>query len=136
MIKGFAHVCLGALDLAAVEKFYCSGLGMKKAFDFVSKGTVTGFYLEVAPGNYIEVFRQDVIDAHSRSPMLHFCIEVDDIDQIGHRLIANGYEASQKMMGPDFSWQMWTKDPSGVGIEFHQYTDRSCQTTYTTCVLD
>jgi catechol 2,3-dioxygenase-like lactoylglutathione lyase family enzyme len=136
MIKGFAHVCLGALDLAAVERFYCEGIGLKKAFDFVNKGGVTGFYLEVAPGNFIEVFKQDIIDPQARSPMLHFCIEVDDIDQVGQRLIAKGYEASDKSMGPDFSWQMWTKDPSGVGIEFHQYTDKSCQRTYENCVLE
>jgi glyoxylase I family protein len=136
MIKGFAHICLGATDLAAVERFYCLGLGLTKAFEFVSNGVVTGFYLEVSPRNYIEVFRQDEVDAHTKSPMLHFCLEVNDIDEVGQRLIAHGYTATPKLLGVDHSWQMWTKDPSGVGIEFHQYTDRSCQLTHTTCVLE
>ena len=58
MIKGIAHVCLTAPDLAATERFYCSTLGFSKVFDFIRGGDVIGFYLRVAPGAYIEVFRR------------------------------------------------------------------------------
>jgi hypothetical protein len=47
MIKGLAHVCLSATDLAAAERFYCFGLGFRKRFDFIHSDLVIGFYLEV-----------------------------------------------------------------------------------------
>jgi catechol 2,3-dioxygenase-like lactoylglutathione lyase family enzyme len=53
MIKGFAHVCLSATDLAAVERFYCGGLGLKKAFDFIRNDRVIGFYLELSQGESV-----------------------------------------------------------------------------------
>jgi lactoylglutathione lyase/glyoxylase I family protein len=135
MIKGLAHVCLAATDLAAVERFYCCGLGFKKAFDFIRNDRVVGFYLELSQGGYIEVFQRDEIDVKANSPILHFCLEVDDLEPIGLRLTENGYEATQKTLGADQSWQMWTTDPSGVRIEFHQYTDRSSQITRKNCIL-
>ena len=135
MIKGLAHVCLAASDLAVAERFYCGGLGLKKAFYFIQNGRVMGFYLEVSPGSFIEVFQHEAIDAKAGNPILHFCLEVDDIEQMGRRLAENGYAATPKALGADQSWQMWTTDPSGVKIEFHQYTDRSSQRTHANCVL-
>ena len=136
MIKGFAHVCLSATDLSAVEHFYIQGLGCKKAFDFIRNGQVFGFYLEVAPGNYIEVFLRDEIEGANKAPISHFCLEVDDIEQIRRKLIENGYGATEKKLGGDKSWQIWTTDPSGVRIEFHQYTPDSSQITHNNCILD
>ena len=135
-IKGLAHICLSAKDLSAVEIFYCSCLGLKKVFDFIRNNRVIGFYLEVSPGNYVEVFQQNEIDVHAKGPILHFCLEVDDIDQIGIKLTAGGYEATPKTLGADNSWQIWTTDPSGVKIEFHQYTARSSQITHANCIMD
>ena len=136
MIKGFAHVCLSATDLAAVERFYCNGLGLKKAFDFIRNGQVVGFYLALSQGGYIEVFQRDASDVKTNGPIVHFCLEVDDLDQTGRRLTENGYKVTPKMLGADQSWQSWTTDPSGVSIEFHQYTDRSSQITHNNCVLE
>ena len=136
MIKGFAHVCLSATDLAAVERFYCRGLGFRKAFDFIRNDQVVGFYLEVSQGSYVEVFQTDQIDCKAKSPIQHFCLEVDDLEQIARQLTENGYEVTPKTLGADQSWQMWTTDPSGVRIEFHQYTDRSCQITHENCIIE
>lgn len=136
MIKGFAHVCLAAKDLAAAERFYCRALGFKKVFDFIREGQVAGFYLEVAPGSYIEIFRQEEIEAGAKGPIRHFCLEADDLDRIGARLAEHGYEASKKTLGADRSWQMWTTDPSGVAIEFHEYTPQSCQVTRRNCIIE
>lgn len=136
MIRGIAHVCLAAKDLAAAQKFYCEGLGFSKQFDFIRNGEVVGFYLKVAEGNFIEVFRQDEIHAHSQCPIMHICFEVDDVDAVAARLKSLGYEATEKLLGGDKSWQVWTTDPSGVRIEFHQYTPESTQITGKDCILD
>jgi len=136
MIKRFAHVCLSASDLPAVERFYSCGLSCKKAFDFIKDGQVIGFYLEITQDSYIEVFLRDEINLDVKFPISHFCLEVDDIDQISQQLIENGYDASKKELGSDQSWQIWTTDPSGVRIEFHQYTPKSSQITHKNCILD
>ncbi len=135
MIKGFAHVCLLAVDLGAAERFYCNGLGLKKVFDFIRNDRVAGFYLELVPGSFIEIFQRDGVDAQAVSPITHFCVEADDLDPIARRLTENGYEATPKKLGADNSWQFWTTDPSGVRIEFHQYTERSSQITRENCIL-
>ena len=135
MIKGFAHVCLVATDLAAAERFYCTGLGLKKAFNFVKADKVVGFYLEVAKGSYIEIFCKDHIDTTASAPITHFCLEVDDLDPVREQLMAHGYKVTEKKLGADHSWQMWTSDPGGARIEFHQYTGQSSQKTGKNCVL-
>jgi len=136
MITGIAHVCIAAKDLAATEKFYCSGLGFKKVFDFIRQGQVIGFYLEVAKKTYMEAFRADAIDKDAKSPILHICFETPSVDEVSRRLTGQGYEVTKKILGADQSWQIWTADPSGVKIEFHQYTKESTQVTGKDCVLD
>jgi lactoylglutathione lyase/glyoxylase I family protein len=135
MIKGIAHVCIVTNDLAATERFYCSGLGFKKAFDFVKAGEITGFYLRVTKGSFIEIFRKDKIDREALGPMGHICFEVDDLDDTSRRLESHGYKVTKKSLGADQSWQMWTTDPSGVQIEFHQYTPESTQFTGKDCIV-
>ena len=135
MIKGLAHVCLSALNLEATERFYTDALGLKKAFDFIRNDHVIGFYFELPRNAYIEIFQRGEIDAKASSPITHFCLEVDDIDKVGARLTEYGFDVTKKMLGADQSWQIWTTDPSGVKIEFHQYTDRSTQITHQNCIL-
>ena len=135
MIKGFAHVCLAATDLSAVERFYVAELGFRKVFNFIRNGAVSGFYLEVAENSYIEVFSGGEINVTDRAPIAHFCLETDDIDQVAKRLADNDYPVTEKKLGADQSWQIWTRDPSGVRIEFHQYTPESSQCTHQDCML-
>ena len=136
MIKGIAHVCIGATDLTATEKFYCSGLGFRRSFDFIRDGEVIGFYLEAADRIYVEVFQQGDIDKAAHAPISHICFETADVDAVSRSLSSQGYEVTRKMLGKDQSWQIWTTDPSGVRIEFHQYTEKSSQVTGSNCVLD
>ena len=136
MIDGMAHVCIGATDLEATERFYCEGLGCEKVFDFIREGEVVGFYLRIADANFVEVFLQEEIDAEAPAPISHLCLEVSDIDGVAERLASKGYEVTEKKLGADRSWQVWTSDPCGVRIEFHQYTGDSSQVTGADCRLD
>lgn len=135
MIKGIAHVCIGSLDLAATERFYCSGLGMEKAFDFTRKGRVVGFYLKAGGGAFVEVFLKDKVVPQPDAPISHLCLEVPDLDETIRRLQEHGYETTGKKVGADRSWQAWVEDPAGVRIEFHQYTPESSQLSGAVCVL-
>lgn len=136
MVKGLAHICLSALDLAATERFYCSGLGLTKVFEFVRKNQVIGFYLKAGPNTFIEIFLRDKVVPNPDTPISHFCLEVVDIDDVITRLDANRYEVTPKKLGADQSWQAWAVDPAGTRIEFHQYTAQSHQFTAQPCILD
>ena len=137
MITSLAHVCIEVDDLKKAEWFYCNVLGLKKKFDFIKDDELFGFYLEVGDGNYLEVFGSGVkSDEYARQRIRHFCLEVDDIDAIAKVLEANGVEARAKKMGADGSWQIWCEDPSGLNLEFHQYTDKSSQLTGENCIVN
>lgn len=136
MIKRFAHVCIGATDLAESERFYVEKLGLGKAFDFVRGGRQFGFYVKVGETTFVEVFAQNEAPNLERPLIKHFCLEVDDLDATIAKLQAAGVEVSPKKWGADRAWQAWITDPSGVRIELMQYTDNSAQFTGEAVVLD
>jgi lactoylglutathione lyase/glyoxylase I family protein len=138
MIKSLAHLCILSGDLNRTLDFYVGILGLRKKFDFIRNGALFGFYLEVAPGQFIEVFHTDAPapDRASAGSITHLCLEVADIDAVRGRLVAKGVEVTEKKLGADSSWQAWCKDPDGTAIEFHQYTPGSCQLTGAECVVD
>ncbi len=135
MITRIAHACIGAQDLTVTQDFYTNVLGLKKAFEFHHNGALFGYYLEVGPGNYLEFFQQGSGEVHRDQLIRHLCLEVDNIDELVARLATAGVAVSPKSMGGDRSWQAWAEDPNGVKLEFHQYTERSSQTTGETVVL-
>ena len=135
MVKQIAHVCIGATDLEATERFYCGVLGFARKFRFLKGSEPIGFYLDAGGGTFIEVFRQDDVQEGSRPLIRHFCLLTDDIDRLRQALLRAGHEVTEKKKGCDQSWQAWVTDPSGVRIEFHQYTAQSSQLTGSDCVL-
>lgn len=134
MILGIAHLCIRVADLEQTARFYCDGLGLKKAFDFIRDGKVVGFYLHVGNGNYLEIFLREPVEA-GPSPIDHLCLETDSIDEVNARLSAAGYAVGEKKMGADHAWQAWLTDPDGVRIELHEYTADCCQKTGKACIL-
>ena len=135
-VKRVAHICLGALDLEATERFYCAGLGCTRAFNFIRKGKRIGFYLRAGEGTFIEVFLQDKLDPKAPAPIRHLCLEVEGVEEMIARVKSAGFKIGDKKLGADHSWQAWTADPAGVQIEFHEYTPESSQRTGKDCVLD
>ena len=136
MVKGLAHVCIGASDLDAAESFYVDALGMETAFEFYRAGQRIGFYIKAGESTFLEVFAAPEAHADNSALIKHFCLEVDDLDALIRRLKDCGVEVSAKEMGADNSWQAWTTDPSGIRIEMMQYSDASTQFTGRAVVLD
>lgn len=135
MIKDMAHVCLLAEKLEDAERFYCEGLGFRKVFQFIRNGKVIGCYLQVTASRFVEIFENAGAKYYEDQSLQHLCFEVDDIDAICRRLKDHGIHVTEKTLGADGSWQAWTADPSGVKIEFHQYTPESSQCTGVDCVF-
>jgi lactoylglutathione lyase/glyoxylase I family protein len=136
MIKALAHLCVFTQDLKRTREFYCDALGLKPHFDFHKDGQLFGFYLQIAPQQFIEFFQAGPNDEFGKSRVHHFCFEVDDIEAQREKLIKVGVEVTQKKLGCDQTWQCWCKDPNGVEIEFQQYTPKSAQFTKTDCIVD
>jgi len=134
VIKQLAHACIPSLNLQITEDFYCSVLGFLKKFEFIREGAAVGFYLEIGNGTYLEVFL--VAAAVESSRQRHLCLEVDDIDVVIERMKNSGIDYTDKKLGADQTWQIWIKDPIGIDIEFHQYTDESTQITGENCLVD
>jgi lactoylglutathione lyase/glyoxylase I family protein len=136
MIKTLAHICLFSKDLNRSLDFYCGALGLHRQFDFFKDGVLFGFYLQVSPSHFIEIFKADPAAEIRSQRIQHFCLEVEDIDALRDTLIKRGVEVTQKKKGCDQTWQCWCKDPDGIDLEFHQYTVQSSQTTGKSCIVD
>ena len=136
MFKRLAHVCLGASDLNASERFYVDALGMEKAFDFYRAGQRIGFYARAGDTTFLEVFADSDTPDEVRPRIKHFCLEVEDLDAVIKRLTSRGLEVSAKQLGADQAWQAWITDPSGVRIEMMQYSKASTQFTGRPVFLD
>jgi len=128
-IKSLAHVCIKSPDLDATTAFYCGALGMKRLFDFTRQGKVIGFYMKADNTTFIEVFAAGEVTPIEQQVLNHLCLETDDIVALQKALAARGLDPGDVKMGVDHSYQFWMKDPHGMAIEFHQYTDTSAQFT-------
>ncbi|MDA3958175.1 VOC family protein [Oceanispirochaeta sp.] len=129
MSLSLAHVCIKTKDLKKTEDFYCNGLGMEKVFDFTHKGSLYGFYLRMSENNFIEVFEDKELVSGRAMGIQHLCLETDNIDDMIVGMNKHGIETTEKKMGSDSTWQTWFKDPSGIDIELHMYTENSSQYT-------
>jgi catechol 2,3-dioxygenase-like lactoylglutathione lyase family enzyme len=136
MIKQLAHICIGAKDLAEAERFYCGLLGLKKKFSFLRKDQAAGLYLSAGEGVFIEIFPEGNGAADKVQWIRHLCLEVENLDLVIAALRKDGRDVTDKKMGCDQSWQAWTHDPSGIPIEFHEYTEQSHQLTGKDCHVD
>ena len=136
MFKRLAHVCIGAIDLNAAERFYVDALGMEKAFEFVREGRRIGFYLKAGDTTFLEVFADSHKPNEVHPRIKHFCLEVDDLEAVITRLKDRGVAVSARKLGADGAWQAWITDPSGVRIEMMQYSNTSAQFTGRDVVLD
>ena len=135
MVKGLAHLCILSKDLHRSEYFYADILKFRKKFNFLKDDEIVGYYLDSGNGVFIEIFKSEIINLVKKEPIAHFCLEVEDIDKEISNLRNHNITVTAKSLGQDNSWQAWFKDPSGIDIEFHQYTSNSSQINNKDCVL-
>lgn len=135
MALSIAHVCILTKDLQKTTAFYTEALGMKKKFDFHKEGKWYGCYLEMDDRNFIEVF-EDSEASHQKSAFQHLCLESDDLKGAKEKLASYGVETTDIKKGCDETYQIWFKDPNGIDVEIHQYTEKSSQLTGANCEVD
>lgn len=124
----YAHICIKTEDLDKTEEFYTQVLGFEKVYNFTKEGKAFGFYLRISGMQFIEVFEANNISS-APAGISHLCLETDSIDDVKERLNSCGIDTTEKKLGADSSYQIWFKDPNGIDIELHEYTDKSSQIT-------
>jgi catechol 2,3-dioxygenase-like lactoylglutathione lyase family enzyme len=133
MIK-LAHVCIESADLEATERFY-GCLGLRRQFEFRNPaGLLIGYYLRFDDETFLEVIRVESV--RDEGAVRHFAIESEDVEALRARLLAAGFEASEKRLGGDQTWMVTCRDPNDVFIELHEYGAQSMQRHGGVCVID
>ena len=134
MITRLAHVCIETCDLQATEAFY-GLLGITRRFEFRNlQEELIGMYLAVSEHNFIELVK--VREPRPEGSLAHFTFEVEDVDEVYAGLSRGGVAVTEKTLGVDHTWMVTCRDPNGVYIELHQYTEESMQHRGGTCRID
>jgi catechol 2,3-dioxygenase-like lactoylglutathione lyase family enzyme len=129
-----AHVCIESSDLEATERYYAC-LGLRRQFEFRNRqGMLVGYYLRFDDRSFIEVIRVEAV--RQEGAVRHFAIEADDLDAVRQRLIAAGFDASERRLEGDHAWMVTSRDPNGVYIEVQQYSAASLQLRGGVCTVD
>ncbi len=129
-----AHVCIETTDLGASETFY-QQLGARRRFEFRNKqDLLIGMYMDFGEDSYIELVL--VAEPRPEGAVNHFALQVADIDTAFKALAAAGIDVTRKELGVDHTWMITCRDPNGIFIELHQYTDHSLQRQGGTCCID
>ena len=134
MLVRLAHVCIETPDLEATEAFY-QLLGAQRRFEFRNpQDQLIGMYMYFGQDSYIELVR--VAQPRQEGAINHFALQVSDIDAAHDLLQQANVQVSDKELGVDHTWMVTCRDPNGVYIELHQYTDDSMQHRGGTCYID
>jgi catechol 2,3-dioxygenase-like lactoylglutathione lyase family enzyme len=134
MLVRLAHVCIETNRLTATEAFY-SGLGAQRRFEFRNlQNELIGMYMYFGEDSFIELVK--ISGDKPDGKIVHFALEVDDIEAAHSSLLEQGVAVSGKTLGGDNTWMITCHDPNGVFIELHQYTRDSMQHCGGTCVID
>ncbi len=136
MITNIAHNAVTVKDMDQSLRFYTEALGFKKAFEINRPETGEPWivYLNVAPGQFIELFYGGTEDNPWRDSLIgfnHFCFEVDDIFASVEQVRGAGYPIDiEPNQGADTNWQAWVTDPNGIRIELMKIMPESPQARY------
>lgn len=134
MLVRLAHVCIETTDLEASETFY-QHLGAARRFEFRNlQNELIGMYMYFGQDSFIELVK--VGEPRGEGAINHFALQISDVDSAREQLANAGIEVTQKELGVDKTWMITCRDPNGVFIELHQYTDDSLQQRGGTCCID
>ncbi len=127
--------------------FYVDKMGFEKKFSlYQDDGSLWLTYVEIAPGQFVELFPQDYPSANRtrERSFHHFCVEVDDYAAALEGLKERGVDIywgpteytfgekaesgfADREPGMCGSLCAFVRDPEGNDIEIMQFTDKSKQ---------
>jgi catechol 2,3-dioxygenase-like lactoylglutathione lyase family enzyme len=145
-IKKLTHCSFRCNDFEKTRAFYRDVLEIPLAFTLRNEdGSVWLSYMEIAPGEFIELFNESYNGKNEWKSKGHHhtCFLVSDIQEAARTLESKGvllthgpvdtqppfripYKFEGKR-GQCNSWTFFVQDPEGNEIEFMQYTPESLQ---------
>ncbi len=129
MITDLGHPAFAAHDVERTLNSYAL-LGVRESFRLHHEdGSLMLVYPHVAGDRFIEVFPGGPLsDPNRRADFMHLCLLTDDIDAVVEHLGEYGAPIDREpIVGPDRTWQAWTRDSDGNEIELMQLSERSPQ---------
>ncbi len=129
-----AHVCVETTDLEATEAFY-QVMGASRRFEFRNlQEQLIGMYMYFSDNTFIELVK--VGQPRTEGALNHFALQVEDVKAAHQHITEAGIEATPCELGVDHTWMTTCRDPNGVFIELHQYTEKSMQHQGGSCHID
>jgi len=132
MIKQIAHNAIRVSDMDKSVKFYEEVVGMTKEFEVNDNdGNPWIVFLKAGQEQFLELFYGGVREHerdyfHKNIGYHHFCVEVEDLEKTGERLLAAGYIKDVKTTpGRDHNSGYWIHDPDDNAVEFVCYSPKS-----------
>jgi len=130
--KRIGHIAIRTGDIDTCLDFYCNKIGLTEAFRmFNDAGELSTVYLNIAPGQFIEIFPNGAEKQKTSSVGIgysHLCIEVENAAETFKTLSAKGIPIDQELKtGLSKCKMFWTHDPDGNSIEFMELTPESLQ---------
>jgi len=126
-ITGIGHNAIKVLDMEKALDFYCSAVGMTKAFELSKDGLPNIVYVKIAPNNFVELFYgavkdRDINYAPDQIGYHHWCVNVTNLQALRDRIFARGYikEEQQPKVTKTGGKNMWIHDPDGNAFEILQ----------------
>jgi catechol 2,3-dioxygenase-like lactoylglutathione lyase family enzyme len=145
-VKRMTHCSFRCNNFEKTLAFYREILEIPLAFTLRNEdGSVWLAYLQIAPGEFIELFNETYAGKNEWAPKGHHhtCFLVEDIQEAAGTLESKGvlltrgpvdmagpYRIPYKLdckRGQCNSWAFFVQDPEGNEIEFMQYTPESLQ---------
>ncbi|HBC87879.1 MAG TPA: VOC family protein [Lentisphaeria bacterium] len=138
MIKQLAHICFHTRRTKEMVSFYTEKLGLKLKFTLDNEDRQPfGYYIACGTQTFIEIFDHamaqkkwsdgKVQELVGGNQYKHFCLQVDNIEQLKADLEKKGVKVTDVKVGMDNSKQAWIGDPDGNAIELMEYTAKSLQ---------
>jgi catechol 2,3-dioxygenase-like lactoylglutathione lyase family enzyme len=125
----FGHVALRTSDVERIVRWYDAAFGAKKVFHGLRDGRQELMFLEFAKGQYIEIFtngKQRVEQPADAIGYQHFCLIVDDIDEMLKHLAAmNVHPQRPPREGRSHYRIAFISDPDSNVIELMQIRPES-----------
>ena len=131
-ISSLGHIGIKVKNLEKSMAFYTETMGFPEMFRLRrDDGRVWLVYLRITDDQYLEIFPEAIQD---RAPepenngINHFCLTVENIEEIVRQLEAKGVALYWPLKtGADNNRQAWVQDPDGNRIELMEMASNALQ---------
>ena len=131
-ISSLGHIGIKVKNLEKSMAFYTETMGFPEMFRLHrDDGRVWLVYLRITDDQYLEMFPEAIQD---RAPepenngINHFCLTVENIEEIVRQLEAKGVALYWPLKtGADNNRQAWVQDPDGNRIELMEMASNALQ---------